>query len=103
MKKFFNSYRIIFLIGMISFISNGVLHYYEILTIKEYYAIFGGIFLLSVISYLINYISDISKINNIVIQHNITLNKSIVDNILINNYLTNMCSISYEYIDNDDL
>ena len=98
MKKFFNSYRIIALAVIIGFISNGVLYYYKILTNKEYFVIFGGIILLSTISYLINYIIDMSKITNMLKQHTFILTRTIVDSIMINNYLTNMCLKGYNYI-----
>ena len=93
MKKFFNSYRIIGLLSILFWITNGILYDTKILTNKEYFVILGAIFFLTIISYLINYIVDISKSINLLKEHNKILNNAIIDSILINNFLTNMCLI----------
>ena len=100
MKKFFNSYRIIGLVYLIAIIINGILRQYEILTSKEYFVIFITISLLMIIGNLIIYIVDISKIISILKENNKTLNNGIGNCLLINNFLTNMCLIGYNYIDN---
>ena len=93
MKKFFNSYRIIGLLSILFWITNGILYDTKILTNKEYFVILGAIFFLTIISYLINYIVDISKSINLLKEHNKILNNAIIDSILIKNFLTNMCLI----------
>lgn len=102
MKKFFNSYRIITLLAMIGFIVNGILHYYNLLTIKEYFVIFNLILFLSIIAYLINYISDSHKEKARLMGFNITLSQALNNSMSINNYLTNMCMKAYELVDNTE-